>query len=103
MKELLEDYVDQNRLELLIKPLEGVGAILDQLCSTMEQRMAKHAEALVVSITEEYQRAILGREMVLSGSDTSPSLQAVQKKVRAMLLEVDEEFAETFRAGNAMP
>lgn len=101
MKEALEDYVDQNRLEILTKPLEEVGVLLEELCSFLERHMFKNAEEIMVRIREDYQRAILGREMVLSGADTSPSLQAVQQKVHEMLLSVDEEFAEVLRAADA--
>ncbi|OIW33908.1 hypothetical protein CONLIGDRAFT_640982 [Coniochaeta ligniaria NRRL 30616] len=100
LKEALEDFVDENRQEILSKSLQAVGNLLDKICSSFEERMRKHAEDVLLKIKEDYQLAILGREMVLSGADASPSLLLVQEKVYAMLLRVDGEFASVLRTAS---
>jgi hypothetical protein len=102
MKEALEDFVDQNRQEILTKPLETVGTLLVKLCSSFEGQMKQHAEEILLKIKEDYQLAILGREMVPSGTDASPTLHAVQEKVYNMLLKVDSQFSDVLRAPNAI-
>lgn len=101
MKEAMLDFVDQNRQEMLTKALEEVGVLLVEICSSFERLMKKHAEEVLLKIKEDYQMAILGREMVLSGTDASPSLRAVQDKVHQMLVKADGEFAGVLHA-NAM-
>lgn len=95
------DFVYQNRQEILTRALEEVGAMFVDICSSFERQMKKQAEEVQLKLKEDYQVAILGREMILSNSDTSPSLRAVQGKVRQMLVKVDDEFAAILR-NNAM-
>lgn len=102
MKEALEEFVDENRQEIVTKPLEEVGKLLDQLCSFYGRQMEARADDILLKIKEDYQLAILGREVVLSGkSDVSPTLRAMQGKVYDMLLKVDDEFAGVSPAANA--
>lgn len=102
MKQAMEDFVDQNRQEILTNSLEAVGNLLVKICSSFEQKMRKHAEEIILKIKEDYQMAILGREIVLSGTDASPSLHAVQQKVYDILLKVDGQFSDVLRAADAV-
>lgn len=102
IKEALEEFVDENRQEILTKPLEEVGKLLVRVCSLYEGHMGTYAEDILLKIKEDYQLAILGREVVLSGtSDVSPTLRAMQEKVYDMLLKVDDEFAGVSPTANA--
>lgn len=93
----MEDFVDQNRQEILSKPLEDVGVLLIEICASFERHMKKHAEDVLLKIKEDYQMAILGRKMILSGSDASPSLHAVQAQIHQLLIKVEDEFAGVIR------
>ena len=100
MKEALEDFVDQNRLEILTKSLGNVGSTIIGNGAKFEQQMEQTAAGVVAKIKEDYELAILGRERVLTSSDASPSLRAAQKKVYQMLLEVEDQFANALRGAH---
>ncbi|KAB5558331.1 hypothetical protein GE09DRAFT_108788 [Coniochaeta sp. 2T2.1] len=93
-KEALEDFVDQNQVEILTKPLAEVGNNIIGLGAKFGQEMEKHSGEIVAKIKEDYEMAILGRERVLTCNDASPALRAMQEKVLQMLLEVDGQFTK---------
>jgi len=89
----MEEFVDLHRQEILTKALGDVSTLLVDTCSTFEGQMKQHADGFLVKVKEDYQTAMLGREMVLSGTAVSPALRAVQEKVYKLLLKLDDDFA----------
>jgi hypothetical protein len=101
MTDAMEEFVQDNCEGILSKPLENVANRLQELCSEGEEQWTKSSRRILLKLKEEYELAILGREIVImSSSDVPLSLKAAQEKIREIVLKADAAFDRSLLSRN---